>query len=143
MNEPSQDQITLMRYADGELPEAEARVIERRLQDEPLLRKELSAYQALEVLARNAAPPEPAELEWQALRAGIVHRSLGTLSWLCLGLSGLGYGLWVVGALVGWFHQPHPAVFLLGGLGIFLLTLLVLRERVAALPLDPYRKVQR
>ena len=143
MNEPNQDQLTVMRYADGELSAAEASVMEQRLAQDAGLRQELAAYQALEVIARDASPPEPADLEWRKLRTGLMHRSLGTLSWLLLGSSCLGYLVWVLGALLNWFEGPHPAIFLAGGIGLGLLTILVLRERVAVLPLDPYRKIQR
>jgi len=145
MNEsqPNQDQLAVMRYADGELPAPEAQLMEERLAQEPALRKELAAYQTLEVLARNTAPPEPTDLEWQELRQGLGHRSLGALGWLLIGSACLAYCVWALGALLGWFDDPHPTIFVAGGMGLLLLTLLVLRERLAALPLDPYRKVKR
>ena len=37
----------LMRYHDGELPEAEARVVEAALEQEPALLEELEAYSEL------------------------------------------------------------------------------------------------
>ena len=97
MNEsqPSQNQLDVMRYADGELPANEAQSMEQRLATDPSLRRELAAYQTLEVLARNTAPPEPADLEWQQLRSGTVHRGVGLVSWLLIGVSSLGYFSWV------------------------------------------------
>ena len=145
MNEsqPSQNQLDVMRYADGELPANEAQSMEQRLATDPSLRRELAAYQTLEVLARNTAPPEPGDLEWQQLRSGTLHRGVGLVSWLLIGVSSLGYFSWVLAALFGWTDTPHPAIFGIGAVGLILLTLMLLRERVAALPLDPYRKVKR
>jgi high-affinity Fe2+/Pb2+ permease len=49
----------------------------------------------------------------------------------------------VLATLFGWTAPPHPAIFGIGAVGLILLTLMLLRERVAVLPLDPYRKVKR
>lgn len=142
--EPTQDELASMAYADGEL-DAQARAdFEARLASEPALGRSVAEYRALELLARQMAPPEPADYEWGRLELDVLQRSI----------SGLGWTLFVVGAvgLSGWgvFEAARadvplgPKALLLGLIGGALLLLLAaVRARLRVLPYDPYRKVQR
>ncbi|HJM56215.1 MAG TPA: hypothetical protein QF446_02715 [Planctomycetota bacterium] len=142
--EPSADELTAMAYADGELSGAERAAFEQRLAAEPDLGRAVSDYRELEIMARQLAPPEPADHEWERLRGEFSQRAGLTLghSLVLLGAIGL-LGL----AAVEWARsdmEPVPKA-LTGalGLGLCVLAALVARARLRTLPLDPYRKVKR
>lgn len=142
--EPTRDQLLAMAYVDGELSAAARAELEARLAASPELRREVSALKELELLARSAAPREPADHEWDALERDPVQRGTLGLGWtlVVLGLAGvLGFGalelcradapLWIklaCGALTG---------------GFALLLAATVRARLRTAHLDPYRKVQR
>jgi anti-sigma factor RsiW len=142
--EPSADELTAMAYADGELSGAELEAFERRLAAEPDLSRAVAEYRELEILARQMAPPEPADHEWERLSGEFSQRA---------GLS-LGHGLVLLGAVgllgvitVEWARSDmDPASKALTGalgLGLCVLFALVARARLRTLPFDPYRKVKR
>ena len=142
--EPTRDELLAMAYVDGELtPEGRAE-LERRLEESPELRREVTILKELELLARAAAPREPVDHEWAALARDPVQRGTLGLGWilLVLGVLGaLGYGTY---ALLSSDAPPLvKALFLALGLGFALLLGATVRGRLRTLPLDPYRKVQR
>jgi anti-sigma factor RsiW len=142
--EPSADELTAMAYADGELSEAELKVFEQRLSAEPDLGRAVAHYRELEVMARQMAPPEPADHEWERLSGELSQRA---------GLR-LGHGLVLLGviglmglATVEWARSElDPAAKALTGalgLGLCVLAALVARARLRTLPFDPYRNIKR
>ena len=142
--EPTRDQLLAMAWADGELAGPERADFERRLASEQALRREVAAHQELAVLARAAAPREPADHEWARLAREPVQKGAFLLGWLLLGIGvagGLVFALWKL------FSADLPPVLvlvlacLLGGIG--LLFFAVLRAHLRTLPYDPYRKVER
>lgn len=142
--EPTRDELLAMAYVDGELT-PEGRVeFERRLAESPALRREVSALKQLELLARAAAPREPADLEWEALARDPVQRASLGLGWGLAIVGALGSMAFGVYALLG-SEAPLPVKLLVGALllGLALLLLATLRARLRTLSLDPYRKVQR
>ncbi|MEQ1894872.1 MAG: hypothetical protein ABL998_20205 [Planctomycetota bacterium] len=133
-----------MAYADNELAPAARAEFEQRLAREPALRREVSALRELELLARHAAPKEPADHEWEALAREPVQQAA----------LGLGGGFMVVGGLTLFLYGTYelvraelapllkwPLVALV--LGAAFLFGAVLRARLRTLPHDPYRKIQR
>ena len=141
---PSRDELLAMAYVDDELDPAERARFEARLADEPRLALRVSEFQRIEVLARQVAPPEPADHEWSRLGAEPARRA---------GL-GLGWGLVVGGTalLIGWSlvqilapdaplaaRLSVPAI--VAGLAILLATRL--RDRLRTRPHDPYTEVKR
>ncbi|MDA1265572.1 MAG: hypothetical protein O2816_10885 [Planctomycetota bacterium] len=143
--EPSRDELLAMAYVDGELSAEDRDSVEARMPSEPDLARQVSHYQALELLARQMAPPEPADHEWARLEGDLLHSSGSKVGWFLfaaggLGLAGYGvYGLATAGSL-----NPVPRACLLclvAGVGILLGT--TLRARLRIMPYDPYRKVQR
>ena len=132
-----------MAYVDGELDEQARLELEARLVHEEPLRREVAELQRLEVLSRRMAPPELVELEWQRLEKEPLQRGLSLLGFLGISAgvaAACGWGLWqlvrsdeslgfklIVGAVVG---------------GFGLLFLYVLRQRLRALPYDPYTEVK-
>lgn len=142
--EPSADDLTAMAYADGELSGPELEAFERRLAAEPDLGRAVADYRELEILARQMAPPEPADHEWERLSGEFSQRA---------GL-GLGHGLVLLGALgllgvgaVEWARSDMDPAYkaLTGalGLGLCVLFAFVARARLRTLPLDPYRNIKR
>ena len=142
--EPTGDELLAMAYADGELAADARRDFEARLAREPGLRREVAELRALEVLARQLAPPEPGELEWAQLESAWTQRAGSRLG---LGLAAAG-ALMLAGGAAAWaLSYPLPLLLRAGAvallLGLGLLLALAVRARRRLLPLDPYTKVKR
>jgi anti-sigma factor RsiW len=133
-----------MAYADGELDDAGRREFEETMSSRPDLARELAQLQKLEVLARNAAGPEPMDVEWARLERDPIHRA---------GIGG-GLMLLLVGAIAmtGWLSYAiltaeegllFKLIFgtlLIGGLMMLLATI---RARLRTIPYDPYTEIKR
>ncbi len=143
--EPTRAELLAMAYVDGELDGAEREAFEARLADESDLRRWVAHYRALEVLARQMAPPEPSDHEWARLEGSPLHHSGNLLGWTLVGAGGatlLGIGLWRLCTDSSTGSLPRLAVLCLVA-GFAALLALCIHARVRLLPLDPYRKVQR
>ncbi len=143
-DELEKDQMLAMAYVDGELDAAELRRFESRLAVEPALAKEIAELRELALLSRRTVPPEPEDREWQRLGRDPLHRKGLRLGlWLCvLAVAGFAAALGVT-VLDSGEHWTMQLFLLSGTAGVCLVTLLTLRERLAVLPHDPYRKVHR
>lgn len=142
--EPTQDELLAMAYVDGELAPDERAAFEARLSREPHLAKEVVELRELDVLSRHAAPPEPADHEWQRLARSPLSRTLGPVSWILVAIGTLGLSAWLVAELVRADFALLPKVLLLALIaGALLRVLLAVRQRVRTLPYDPYTKVKR
>jgi anti-sigma factor RsiW len=142
--EPTQDELQAMAYADGELSETERRQFEARLADSPGLGKEVSEYLSLAILARQLAPPEPMDHEWDRLSKDPVQRMGFGAGWLLLlaGAFGVGgLGIYDIAQSDMAMLEKTFALALIGG--VLVLLLVTLRGRLRTLPYDPYEKVQR
>lgn len=139
-----QDALLVMRYADGELEEAEARAFEARLRMEPALEQELARLRELEVLARAGAPPEPGDHAFTRLTRNPLHTLLAWTAWALLGAPALAL-------LFAWLRtwiaaEPFQLAEWWGHLALTGSLLLLVRvglERMVRAPFDPYRDVQR
>ena len=142
--EPTQEQLTAMAYADGELDEAARSEFEKLLETRQDLALEVARVNRLNVLARQVAPPEPMDHEWKRLERDALH----------VGGRGLGFAALVLFAvsLVGWVGyllviSPMPLALrlLLGTLliGFLCLFLVTLRARLRTRPYDPYTEIRR
>ena len=142
--EPSRDELLAMAYVDGELAAADNDTFEKRLATEPALAREVAELQKLGVLARQFAPPEPKDHEWQRLENEVLHSTGWTLGWIltAIGVSGLGV-CGAVGILVSDMNPMVKFFLTVTSLGLVSLFLLVLRARLRTLPLDPYTEVKR
>lgn len=142
---PSEDELLAMAYADGELGAEDAAAFTARLRAEPALLRLVAEHRALEVLSRQVGHPEPAEVDWANLKADRIHRGTTTAGWVLIVLAALLGASMASGAFLLDESVPVAARALAGAgvLGVALLFSSVLRRRMRALPLDPYRHVQR
>jgi hypothetical protein len=143
--EPSRDELLAMAYVDGELADDAVLEFERRLPDEPALVREVAELKRLEVIARQTAPPEPIDHEWNRLEKEVLHSGGNFLGFLLAALGTLGLSGW---ALIELFREDELGVFpklliamTIGGFAI--LFLVILRARLRTLPYDPYTEVKR
>lgn len=143
--EPTRDELLAMAYVDGELDRATRAEMDRRMASEPALAREVAELKRLEVIARQTAPPEPMDHEWNRLKRGLVHRGGHFVGFLLLALGSLGLAAWgVIGVLRDEETELTGKVLLsLLILGALTLFLVVLRGRLRTLPYDPYTEVQR
>lgn len=147
-DDPSREELEAMAYSDGELSPAERAAFERRMTAEPALARRVAEYRALELVAREMAPPEPADYEWERLELDPLYRA-GTRLGNALVIAGGGlfliaFLLSVTGIGPGTFGARLFAIAagsLLSGLVLLLLT--TVQSRLRTLPYDPYRKVKR
>ena len=141
---PSRDELLAMAYVDGELAEDARIEFESRMAAEPSLRREVAELRQLAVVARQNAPPEPMDFEWERLEKEWVHtggRSTGLLL-VAVGVFGLaGWGVWsLLTSDLSLVPRGLFAALLLGGVLLFAVTL---RARLRTLPYDPYTQVKR
>lgn len=143
-SEPSREELEAMAYADGELTGEPRAAFEAQLAGRPDLVREVARHQRLNVLARQAAPPEPMDHEWRRLARDPFQRALLVLGWV-LGLGGA--ALLVAWGLHGLFTSDlalFPKLALAAvGLGFLALLLAVLRARLLTRPYDPYTEIRR
>jgi len=142
---PSEDELLAMAYADGELGAEEATNFSARLKAEPALLRLVAEHRALDVLARQVGHPEPAEIDWSDLKEDRTYRGTTAAGWILLTLS-VSIGVAIAsGEFLLDDTVPAPTRILAGAgvLGLALLFGSVLRRRLRAIPLDPYRHLQR
>ena len=141
---PSRDELLVMAYVDDELVPEQRELFEQRLADEPQLLRQVAVYQKLAVLARQALPPEPTDIEWQRITAAPLHKAGIGLGWSLL-IAGLG-GVLVLGFIAicqADLSTPVKIVTLAPWFGFGLLLIIRLRDRAHLYPLDPYTDVKR
>lgn len=143
-NAAETDAMLAMAYADGELDSAARAAFEARWTKEPALALLVANERRLAVVAREFAPPEPLELEWQRLERSALQRAGRRASWSVLVL-GLGALTGSAGAFVWTSGLPLAArigvsALVLGLLGLLALTL---HNRLRTRHLDPYVNVKR
>jgi anti-sigma factor RsiW len=133
-----------MAWVDGELEGEDARRFEARLAREPALAREVSELRALELVARQMAPPEPMDHEWARIDADPAQRLATGLGFALALVGAVGLWVWLAVALATSEVDLVPKVLTLavaGGLALVFLT--VLRRRLSTLPFDPYTRIKR
>ena len=144
-NEPTRSELLAMAYVDGQLSPEDRTSLEAGLATDPELARHLAHYQALDLVTRSMAPPEPGDQEWARLEGGALHGSGSRLAWSLVTIGGLGlaaygtYDLATSDSITG-LHKTSLLALLGGGL---LLVGLAIHQRMRLLPFDPYRKVKR
>ncbi|MFT5286940.1 MAG: hypothetical protein ACI8TQ_003115 [Planctomycetota bacterium] len=144
-SEPTADELQAMAYVDGELGQQAAHEFERRLAGDSALALEVSELKALELIARQMAPPEPMDYEWDRLNKEPLQRaSVGFgFALILIGTLGLSaWGCWEIAQSTE-LSTPLKALMLsiVGGFALLFLT--VLRGRMRTFPLDPYTQIKR
>ena len=143
-NHPSRDELLAMAYVDDQLdPEGRAD-FERRLSREEPLRKEVTALQRLDLIARTAAPPENIEIAWKEVDESPSQTSLLSIGWIATVLGALGIAA-ICTQIIYQARLPlwerASIICLIGGLTILFLA--VARRRWRTRHLDPYTSVKR
>ncbi len=135
----------LSAYLDEELTQALAQRVRIHLEDCAECRETLRQFRELQQLTARADFPDPPEERMQELERRLSVRAPRGLGWLlvCGGLAAWAvYGLAM--ALLHW--RPPTLEEMLGGavaVGVVLLFVSVLRERLLELPHDRYRSVRK
>jgi predicted anti-sigma-YlaC factor YlaD len=140
-------------YLDKELTEAEAREVEAHLETCPACRRELEEQkQLLEVTDAMKFMKPPAEL-WERYWDHIYNRLERRIGWIFLSIGAIILAAWGLYALVtialpDFWNDPslHIAVkigTIIAGLGVAVLFVSILRERLFTMKTDRYREVKR
>lgn len=143
--EPSEEELLAMAYADGEMSPEEAVRFETRMEVEPQLVHRVAEHHALDVIARRVAPPEPADYDWTVLQLDPVFRGTVGAGWILLIVAtaaSFALAVWGVATNEG-ISYVNRGLILSSLLGFTLLFLSVVWRRMRAIPLDPYRHIQR
>ena len=141
---PSTDELLAMAYADGELDLEQRASFEARMRREPVLASEVAVQRRLAVVARDFAPPEPMDYEWERISRSRATRAGLWLAWFMIAVGGIGSILFGEFELVQ--SSAHPLFKVLVTLlvmGLLLLFTLTLRARLRTRKLDPYTEVKR
>ncbi len=143
--EPTQDQLTLMAWLDGELTPAERQRFEQRLLDDPALAAEAAAQKNLMDLTRSLATLEPTEGEMRRFWTSFYNRNEWRLAWVLLALGGaglLGEGLYLLVTAEGLtWSLKVAALCTLAGAALLVWNTARLRMRTSRF--DRYRGVMR
>lgn len=140
--------VLLMGYLDGEIGSGEARQVEDHMAVCPACRSEAATFRQMGAAADQLAGEEitvNTDLAWEKIYDRLA-RGLGwVLLWVGLTLMA-GYGFWVLGAEL--LTDPEiPLVMRVGigafAVGVLLLAISVLRERLYRNRTERYREVQR
>ena len=143
--EPTAEELLAMAYADGEMTPEESLRFEGRMEAEPDLVHRVAEHHALDVLARRKAPMEPADRDWAALQLDPLYQGTVGAGWfLLIAATAISFALavWAVATNDG-ISYLHRGLILSSLLGFTLLFLTVVWRRIRAIPLDPYRHVER
>lgn len=136
-------------HLDGELSPEESVRLRSHLSTCPDCRNELLQMEELKEVTDAARPEAAPDRFWDHYWLGIYHRLERGVGWILLSAGAailLGYGLWELAL----FLVRDTALPLLvrvgvglGAAGIGVLSVSVVRERLATRKKDPYREVQR
>lgn len=144
--QPTRDELLAMAYADGELLGEERRAFELRLVTEPQLAEQVRDVRALAILARQVAPPEPQDAEWERLERDLLQRLLKRGGYTLFSVAAAASLVLVLlfAFEVTSYRQPLVAgctvCWIAGGITLLVATL---RWRARTHPHDPYVHVKR
>lgn len=143
------DRELLTAALDDELEPEERRMLERRLEEDPELRREWKEMRKMRELTGRMRLREPPEEVWDRYWLGVYRRLERGLAWLLVAIGAvllLAYGLFEIAddllsdpALPGFVKV---GVVLLA-LGLVVLAVSVAREKIFVWRRDPYRDVRR
>lgn len=148
MNRPEQHEEILgmlSAYLDGELTQADDQRVSLYLEQNPEAREAYEEMRQLQQLTANIRFGDPAEEALDAMEQTLSVQAPRRFGWL---LIILGIATWLLYAVVLALRNPRwPTLpeLLTGAIvvGVVLLFLSVLRQRLLERPLDRYRKVRK
>lgn len=142
--EPTRNQLLAMAYADGELTAEARQEFELALENDEALRLEVAELKRLEVMARQYAPKEPLDFEWEKIQAEPAHVAGTGAGWSLAILGVMGGIVWLLYAAACSELALAFKLCLFSAVGGFFLLLgMTLRVRLRTLPHDPYRDLKR
>lgn len=148
MNPPDAHQAVrerLSAYLDQELTQAEEQRVRLHLEGCPECRRALEQLAQLQKLTAQMRFPDPPEETMQELERRLSVRAPRSAGWLLV-LGGLLAWL-VYGGVMALLHWRTPTLQEMAGgavaIGVLLLFISVLRERLLELPHDRYRRIEK
>ncbi len=147
---PTDPKLTMMAYLDGELSPEDKAAFEQKLESDEQLRRELDEFRRLneDLASLSFADPTDEQLEryWQCVYNRLERRT----GWLLFVAGVAGIAVYIASRFIHWVVEDTATALLLragisvGVLGLVVLFLSVLRERLAACKTDRYsREVKR
>ncbi len=141
--------VMLSGYVDGELTPEQIVEFERRLADDPELRKELDAFRKLKEVTGAVKYADIPQSVWQGYWQSLYRRLERGTGWILLSISAillLGIGAYCL--CMDFFLNPDKPILLkiavgAGILGLVVLLVSVIRERLFAYNRDRYKEVTR
>lgn len=136
-------------YLDDELEPTERAAFEEQLARDPELRKGLEEVQSMKSLVGSMRLRELPDEAWDDYRDRTYSRMERRVGWILLSIGAMvlvGYGLYalvvflVSGADLAWWLRAAIGA---GCLGLAILLISVIRERIFVWKQDPYREVKR
>ena len=130
----------LMRYLDGELPPERAEAVEAELKSSTELRREYALYRRMkeDLISLGGVLRAPEETAWSPVSRAIA-RPLGWLLFLLGAAVWLGYAVWAYLTSPEALWEKLATAAVVVGLGMLLLSTLL--DRLRDLKTDPYRNV--
>lgn len=141
--------IMLAGYIDGELSEEEKREFENYLKNDPDLQKELAAFSKLKEMTGAMHYADIPEAVWDNYWTSLYKRLERGAGWILISISAilfLAIGLYYL--LIDFFMNPEITVLIkiavgTGILGLIVLLISAVRERLFAFKRDRYSEVKR
>jgi anti-sigma factor RsiW len=135
-------------YLDGELADEEMRGFERDVAADPGLALELERMRAMREVMSTMKLKEFPDQVWDAYVAGTYNRAERRFGWLLFTIGAVILTAGGLYALVVYLIEEPVEWWVLAGLGALILGLAVLfvsvlRERLFVLKRDPYKEVER
>jgi predicted anti-sigma-YlaC factor YlaD len=141
--------ILMSGYIDGELTPQEKSDFENHLRNCGLCQKEMDTFQKLREVTGAMKYADIPEHVWRGYWKSLYRRMELGVGWILVSIAAvilLGYTLFEITR--GFFLNPGPPILLkiavgIGGLGLIILLVSTVRERVFAYNRDRYKEIQR
>lgn len=139
----------MMAALDNECSPAERRELEEALQQDPALQSEWRELQRVKEVATMMSVRKPPEEVWSSYWAQVYARNERKVAWLLISIGAvvlLAWGLWqFILNILGAMGLPDFIKFAIGilSLGIVVLAVSVVREKLFVNKHDPYKDIER
>jgi len=141
--------VRISGYLDGELNAAERKTFEQQIDRDPELARELEAMRAMKEVTGSMKLTEFPDTVWDRYWEGTYNRLERGIGWILLSLGAIvlvGFGLYEFAVSLlkdagepWWIRAAVGSV----SVGLAILFISVLRERIFVRKRDPYREVKR